>query len=145
MSRKIRSKSIHLDDDFYSQPAATVEPLNLSELKLKCGGMTSHINQIVYRDAPNYSLKGKKIKGVDYIPVVGRESFARDIYLLLKTDFNRTKKKHFENLRSYIRWLDGTHREPINGDYFHLDLCNAFMDYHQEKCNRGNYHLGHKP
>lgn len=141
MSRKVRSKSVQLDADFYGKSSATVEPINLSELKLKCGGITSHINQLVYKDVPNYSLKGEKIKGVDYIPVVGRECFVRDIYLLLKTDFNRTKKKHFDNLKSYIRWLDGTHREPIDSDYFHLDLCNAFMDYHQEKCNRGEQKL----
>ncbi|MFW1289773.1 hypothetical protein ACEV8A_21305 [Vibrio parahaemolyticus] len=141
MSRKIRAKSVQLDDDFYGQPSATVEPIHLSELKLKCGGITSHIDQLIYKNVPNYSMKGKKIKGVDYIPVVGRECFVRDIYLLLKIDFNRTKKKHFDNLRSYIRWLDSNLREPINNDYFHIDLCNAFMDYHQEKCNRGEQKL----
>ncbi|EGR0412165.1 hypothetical protein GWZ53_12995 [Vibrio cholerae] len=142
MSRKNRSKSVKLDDDFYGQPAATVEPLNLSELKLKRDGVTSHIDQLVYKDVPNYSQKGGKINGVDYIPVVGRERFARDVYLLLKTDFNRTKKSHFDNLKLYIRWLDNTQREPIEGDYFHPDLYNAYMDYHQEKCNRGDQSLG---
>ncbi|EJX5603822.1 hypothetical protein [Vibrio parahaemolyticus] len=137
MSRKNRSKSVHLDDDFYGQPAATVEPLHLSELKLKCDGFTSHIDQLVYKDAPNYSKKGEKIDGVDYIPVVGREQFVRDVYILLKTDFNITKKKHVDQLRLYIRWIDNTQREPIEGDYFHQDLYNAYMDYHQEKCNRG--------
>jgi hypothetical protein len=141
MSRKNRSKSVQLDDDFYGQPAATVEPLNLSELKLKCNGITSHIGQLVYKGAPNYSQKGEKIKGVDYIPVVGRERFVRDVYLLLKIDFNPSKKRHFQLLRVYIRWLDNTQREPIDGDYFHPDLYNAYMDYHQEKCNRGEQKL----
>ncbi|EPQ9993567.1 hypothetical protein ACUY0Y_003953 [Vibrio parahaemolyticus] len=141
MSRKNRSKSVNLDDDFYGQPAATVEPLNLSELKLKCDGLTSHIDQLVYKGVPNYSKKGEKINGVDYIPVVGRERFARDVYLLLKTDFNPTKKSCFAQLRIYIRWLDTTQREPIEGDYFHPDLYQAYMDYHQEKCNRGEQKL----
>lgn len=141
MSRKNRSKSVQLDDDFYGQPAATAEPLNLSELKLKCNGITSHIGQLVYKGAPNYSQKGEKIKGVDYIPVVGRERFVRDVYLLLKIDFNPSKKRHFQLLRVYIRWLDNTQREPIDGDYFHPDLYNAYMDYHQEKCNRGEQKL----
>lgn len=141
MSRKTRSKSVELDDDFYGQPAATVEPLHLSELKLKCDGFTSHIDQLVYKGAPNYSPKGEKIKGVDYIPVVGRERFARDVYLLLKTDFNRTKNTYSNQLRIYIRWLDTTQREPIEGDYFHPDLYQAYMDYHQEKCNRGEQKL----
>ncbi len=141
MSRKNRSKSVQLDDDFYGQPAATVEPLNLSELKLKCNGVTSHIDQLVYKDVPNYSCKGEKIKGVDYIPVVGRERFARDVYLLLKTDFNRTKSTYSNQLKLYIRWLDNTQREPIEGDYFHPDLYQAYMDYHQEKCNRGEQKL----
>ncbi|HCH2798167.1 TPA: hypothetical protein NKT10_003932 [Vibrio parahaemolyticus] len=136
MSRKNRSKSVQLDDDFYGQPAATVEPLHLSELKLKCDGITSHFDQLVYKGVPNYSSRGEKINGVDYTPVVSRERFARDIYLLLKTDFNRTKKAHFMQLRIYIRWLDTTQREPIDGDYFHSDLYNTYMDYHQEKCNR---------
>ncbi|TOM52637.1 hypothetical protein CGH76_03000 [Vibrio parahaemolyticus] len=142
MSRKNRSKSVQLDDDFYGQPAATVEPLNLSELKLKCDGSISHIDQLVYKDAPNYSKKGEKIDGVDYIPVVGRERFVRDVYLLLKTGFNLTKKSQFDQLRVYIRWLDNTQREPIEGDYFHPDLYSAYMDYHQEKCNRGEQSLG---
>ncbi|EGR3296738.1 hypothetical protein HYO33_20255 [Vibrio parahaemolyticus] len=141
MSRKNRSKSVQLDDDFYGQPAATVEPLNLSELKLKSDGVTSHIDQLVYKGVPNHSYKGEKRKGVDCIPVVGRERFARDVYLLLKTDFNRTKSAHFHQLKLYIRWLDTTQREPIEGDYFHPDLYNAYMDYHQEKCNRGEQKL----
>ncbi|EHU5175297.1 hypothetical protein ILY70_002491 [Vibrio mimicus] len=137
MSRKNRSKSVQFDDDFYGQSAPTVEPLNLSELKLKCNGSASHIEQLVYKGAPNYSPKGEKINGVDYIPVVGRERFVREVYLLLKTDFNCTKKKQFNQLKLYVRWLDNTQREPIEGDYFHPDLYNAYMDYHQEKCNRG--------
>lgn len=141
MSRKIHSKSVQLDDDFYGQPAATVEPISLSELKLKCGGGISHIDQLVYKNAPNYSQKGEKIKGVDYIHVVGRERFVRDVYLLLKTDFNRTKRTYFNELKIYIRWLDTTQREPIDGNYFHPDLYNAYMDYHQEKCNRGEQKL----
>ncbi|EJG1673727.1 TPA: hypothetical protein NG658_003655 [Vibrio parahaemolyticus] len=142
MSRKNRSKSVQLDDDFYGQPAATVEPLNLSELKLKCGGVTSHIDQLVYKGAPNYAPQGGKLKGVDYIPVVGRERFVRDVYLLLKTDFNRTKKRHFDILKIYIRWLDNTQRDPIEGDCFHPDLYNAYMDYNLNKCNRGEQKLG---
>ncbi|EKO3890397.1 hypothetical protein ACXWGC_003314 [Vibrio fluvialis] len=141
MSRKIHSKSVQLDDDFYGQPAATVEPISLSELKLKCGGGISHIDQLVYKNAPNYSQKGEKIKGVDYIHVVGRERFVRDVYLLLKTDFNRTKRTYFNELKIYIRWLDTTQREPIDGNYFHPDLYNAYMDSHQEKCNRGEQKL----
>ncbi|MCA2457865.1 MULTISPECIES: hypothetical protein [Vibrio] len=141
MSRKNRSKSVQLDDDFYGQPAATVEPLHLSELKLKCNGVTSHIDQLVYKGVPNYSPKGEKINGVDYIPVVGRERFVRDVYILLKTDFNSTKRRHVEQLRLYLRWLDNAQREPIEGDYFHPDLYNAYMDYHQEKCNRGEQRL----
>ncbi|EKF9113226.1 hypothetical protein O1B62_001948 [Vibrio cholerae] len=142
MSRKTRSKSVELDDDFYGQPAATVEPLHLSELKLKCDGVTAHIDQLVYKGAPNYSPKGEKIKGVDYIPVLSRERFVRDVYILLKTGFNQTKRRHVDQLKLYIRWLDNTQREQIEGDYFHPDLYNAYMDYHQEKCNRGEQKLG---
>lgn len=141
MSRKIPSKPAFLDDDFYEQPAATAEPLHLSQLKLKNGGITTHIDQLVYKGAPNYSPIGKKIKNIEYIPVVGRESFVRDVYRILKTDFNATKKKHFDVLRLYLRWMDTDDREPIDGDYFHPELCSAFMDYHQEKCNLGEQKL----
>ncbi|MBO0210435.1 hypothetical protein [Vibrio sp. Vb0877] len=141
MSRKNPSKNVLLDDDFYDQPAATVEPLHLSQLTLKCDGLTSCFEQLVYKGVPNYSNKGEKRKGVDYIPVMGRERLARDVYLLLKADFNVTKARHFYGLKNYIRWLDDTQREPIEGDYFHPDLYNAYMDYHQEKCNRGEQKL----
>lgn len=133
MNRKTRSKSVQLDDNFYAQPAAVVQPLRLSELKLKCDGLTSHIDQLVYKGVPNSSERGKK----DFTPVVGREHFVREVYLLLKNDYNRTMKAHFNRLKLYIRWLDNTNREPIDGDYFHPDLCNAYMSYHQDKCNRG--------
>lgn len=137
MSRKDNAKPVVLDETFYEAPAATVEPLHLGELKLKCGGVTSHFIQLLYQGAPNYSTYGKKIEGVDYIPVAGREVFVRDAYRLLKKDFNSTKQNYFHELRQYLRWMDGNHLEPINGDYFAPDLYNAFMGYHQDKCNRG--------
>lgn len=142
MSRKTPSKNVLLNDDFYEQPAATVEPLHLSQLKLICNGVTSHFEQLVYKGAPNYSPMGKKIKGVDYIPVVGRESFVRDVYRILKTDFKITEQRHFNKLRLYVRWMDDKQLEPVDGDYFHPDLCNAYMDYHQEKCNRNEQKVG---
>lgn len=141
MSRKTRSKSVELDDDFYGAPSATLEPIHLSELKLKCGGVTAYIDQLVYKGTPNYLANGQKKNGVDYIPVAGRERFVRDVYILLKTGFNITKKRHVDQLRLYLRWLDNTLREPIDGDYFHPDLYNAYMDYHQEKYNRGEQKL----
>lgn len=141
MSRTKPSKPVFLDDDFYEYPAATVEPILLSDLKLTVNGTTSHIEQLNFKGAPNYSQRGKKISGVDYIPVVGRESFVRDVYHILKMDFNKTKQASFNQLRLYLRWMDNNHLEPIGADYFHPDLYNAFMSYHQEKCNRGEQKL----
>ncbi|MCB5450229.1 hypothetical protein G4B85_14595 [Vibrio lentus] len=142
MSRKNHSKRVLLEDDFYEQPAATVEPLKLSELKLVYGGgVTAHMEQLLYKGVPNFSQTGGKVAGFDYHPVEGRERFAREIYQQLKADYNRTKYGHFSNLKLYIRWLDDTHRAPIEDDYFHPDLCSAYMDYHQNKCNRGEQKL----
>lgn len=142
MSRRNKSKSVFLDDDFYDQPSANVEPLHLAQLKLKCAGVVSHIDQILYKGVPNYSNSGTKISGLNYIAVVGREVFLRDVYSILKSDFNRTKQSHFHQLKLYIRWLDNSHREPIDSDYFHPVLYTAYMDYHQERCNRGEQKLG---
>ena len=141
MSRNGKSKPVFLDEAFYEAPAATVEPLHLDELKLKYGGVTAHFIQLLYQGAPNFSKRGKKIEGVDYIPVAGREAFVRDAYRLLKTGFNRTKRGYFEQLKLYLRWMDRNHLEPINGDYFAPELYNACMDYHQDKCNRGEQSL----
>lgn len=136
MTRTPPSKLVSLDEHFYDQPEATIDPLHLSLLTLKCNGVTSYFEQLVYKGAPNYLSKGEKIKGVDYIPVAGREKFVREAYRLLKKDFNRTKKKYFSQLKLYLRWMDDNQLEPINDDYFHPDLCRAYMDYNQEKCNR---------
>lgn len=141
MSRNDKSKPVFLDEAFYEAPAATVEPLHLDELKLKYGGVTAHFIQLLYQGAPNFSNRGKKIEGVDYIPVAGREAFARDVYRFLKTDFNLTKKSHFNQVRLYLRWMDSNQLEPINDDYFSPELYNAYMDYHQDKCNRGDQSL----
>ncbi|HIF5960366.1 TPA: hypothetical protein ACX3FR_003893 [Vibrio parahaemolyticus] len=138
MSRKNHSKRIVLDDDFYEQPSAIVEPLKLSELKLMFNGIVVHIDQLMYRYAPNYSTKGSKIAGREYSPVVGRESFVRDVYRLLKPDFNETKRNHFYLLKRYIRWLDESQIAQVDGDYFHPNLCSAYMDYHQGRCNKGD-------
>lgn len=80
MSRKNNSKPVFLDEGFYEKPAATVEPLHLDQLKLKVDGFTSYFSQLLYKGAPNYLAGGLKIKGVDYIPVEGREVFVRDVY-----------------------------------------------------------------
>ncbi|EKG2461723.1 hypothetical protein O2U53_003769 [Vibrio vulnificus] len=142
MSRKNKSKSVFLDDDFYDQPFATVVPLHLSQLKLKCDGTTSHIEQLLYKGAPNYLPNGKKRNGVDYLPVIEREGFVRDVYGILSLDFNRTKQAIYNQLRLYVRWLDNTHRDQIDGDYFHPDLYNAYMIYHQDRCSLGKQKLG---
>lgn len=142
MSRKNHSKRVLLDDDFYEQPAATVEPLKLPDLRLIHDSITCHIFQLVYKGAPNFSTRGDKLTGVSYCPVAGRETFVREVYRVLKTDFNSSKKTHFHNLKKYIRWLDDSQLAPIKDDYFHPDLCSAYMDYHQIKCNRGEQKLG---
>ncbi|ELA9427325.1 hypothetical protein QTV33_000982 [Vibrio parahaemolyticus] len=141
MSRKNKSKLVLLDDKFYEPPSAPVEPIHLSELKLKCNGVTSRIEQLLYKGAPNYSPQGMKINNVEYVPVVEREAFLRDVYRTLAPDFNITKRAHFNQLRLYIRWLDNTNRSAVDGDYFHPDLYNAYMDYHQQKCNQGEQKL----
>lgn len=141
MIRKNKSKSVFLENDFYDQPSATVVPLHLSQLKLKLNGVTSHIDQLLYKGVPNYSKKGTQINGVDYVPVVEREAFTREAYRIFKAGFNSTRKTHFDHLKIYIRWLDDACISPIDGDYFHMDLCHAYMKYHQKKCNRGEEKL----
>ncbi|EJE8579501.1 hypothetical protein M5219_002385 [Vibrio vulnificus] len=142
MSHRKVSKPVFIDDDFYDQPAATVEPIQICNLKLKCNGVTSHIDQLMYKCVPDYSSQGNgKRPGVDYILVPERENFVRNIYRLLKKDFNETKAGHFRQLKGYIRWMDNIGKEPVDNDYFHPDLYNAFMNYHQEKCNRGEQKL----
>ncbi|WHT04834.1 hypothetical protein [Vibrio parahaemolyticus] len=135
-----RRKPVVIDDDFYGQPEATIEPLRLADLKLKVVGNTAHFEQLNFKGAPNYSPLGKKIKGVDYIPA-GREDFVRDVYRILKPDYNTTRKGHFEELKRYIRWLDNNDLTSIGGDYFHPDLYKAYMTYHQAKCNNGEQKL----
>ncbi|USD41517.1 hypothetical protein J4N42_01950 [Vibrio sp. SCSIO 43135] len=141
MSRKNSSKQVLLDEDFYETPDAMVEPLHLDKLKLKCNGTTTYFIQLLYKGAPNYSQRGEKIEGVDYIPVAGRGAFVRDVYRILKTDFNRSKQGYFFELKKYIRWMDSNHLEPIDGDYFSSDLYIAFMNYQQERCSRGEQKL----
>lgn len=137
MSRKDNSKPVCLDEDFYGKPAAVVEPLHLDKLKLECNGTKAHFEMLLYKNVPNYSTLGKKKDFVDYIPVSGREPFIRKVYRILETDFNRTKRSKFYQIIKYLRWMDSNHLEPINEDYFAPDLYNAYMNYHQEKCNRG--------
>ncbi|RYU56047.1 hypothetical protein ERW51_16500 [Aliivibrio finisterrensis] len=142
MSHRKVSKPVFIDDDFYAQPVAIVEPIHICNLKLKCNGVTSHIDQLMYQFVPDYSSQGNgKKSGVDYIFIPEREKFVRNIYRHLKKDFNETKAGHFRQLKGYIRWMDNIGKGPINNDYFHPELYNAFMHYHQGKCNRGEQKL----
>ncbi|WP_261881480.1 hypothetical protein [Vibrio coralliirubri] len=135
-----RRKPVFVDDDFYGQPEATVETLRLTDMKLKAVGGTSHFEQLNFKYVPNYSQVGEKINGVDYI-LAGREDFVRDVYRILNPDYNSTRKRHFEELKRYIRWLDANDFTSIGGDYFHPHLYNAYMTYHQERCRKGEQKL----
>ncbi|WP_435247850.1 hypothetical protein ACMAZD_15430 [Vibrio sp. nBUS_14] len=133
-----RRKPAVIDDDFYEEKIASIEPLSLGALVLKVNALTSYVEQLNFKYVPSYSSGNNRMKkGTDYIPM-GRESFVREVYRILKPDFNRTKKGYFDELKIYVRWLDENNLKPIEQDFFHPDLCKSYMTHHQEKVNRGD-------
>lgn len=108
-------------------PIASVEPLNIEAMVLKAeGAANKHFKRLKYKGCPALSKKGELEEPTRYINMK-RDDFVRDMYRLLKTDFNRTKGTNFDNLCLYIGWLDDNEHQTIDGDYFHNNLIKLYM------------------
>ncbi|MDF9399991.1 hypothetical protein [Vibrio sp. 1180_3] len=118
-------------DDIFDDEESTVEPLRVEDMILKCT-YNCHFIQLNFKNAPNFNQVGNKIKGVDYIPM-GREAFVRQVYKIMKPNFNITKQTRFRGLKYYLRWLDERNLTAVDGDFFHKVLYESYME-HWELC-----------
>ncbi|MEZ8580597.1 hypothetical protein AB6D24_12225, partial [Vibrio splendidus] len=107
-------------DDIFDDEESTVETLRIEDMILKCT-YTCRFIQLNFKNAPNFNQAGNKIKGVDYIPM-GREAFVRQVYKIMKPDFNTTKQTRFRGLKYYLRWLDERNLTAVDGNFFHKVL-----------------------
>lgn len=108
-------------------PMASVEPLTIENMVLKAKGATkAHFKRLKYKGCPGLSTKGLLKENTQYIDM-RRDDFVREMYRLLKPNFNRTKKTYFDNLCNYICWLDSSPHE-VRGDYFANHLTKLSME-----------------
>ncbi|HCE1977273.1 TPA: hypothetical protein NGS68_000539 [Vibrio parahaemolyticus] len=129
-----RRKSLQVDDDIFGVEEPTVEVLRLEDMVLKASSKC-HLIQLNYKYAPNFNQVGKKIEGIEYIPM-GREKFVRQVYKILKPDFNSTKQSRFKGIKYYLRWLDENNLTSIEGDLFHKSLYESYMEYWELRVSR---------
>jgi len=121
-----KRKAVKVTRDMVA-PLASIEPLNIKNLILKTEG-TSRKNfiRLKYKGCPPLSKTGELISSNQYIDMA-RDDFVREMYRLFKPNFNETSSNHFNSLCFYIRWMDDSNYQPIEGDYFHHELINLYM------------------
>lgn len=134
-----------LNADFF-EGKATVEPVEFESLILRTNNSAAYFEQLNFKFVPSfaggkYAVPGSKIKGVEYIPM-DRENFVRDMYRILNLNWNVTKKRHFDHIKLYVRWLDQNDLGPIEGDYFHPHLYRAYMKHYLSLVNKGEISKG---
>lgn len=126
-------------------PMASVEPLTIENMVLKANGTSKvHFKRLKYKGCPALSNKGLLKENTQYIDMK-RDDFVREMYRLLKPNFNRSKKTYFDNLCKYIRWLDSSPHE-VKGDYFANNLTKLSMEdwgarVSQGKTSKGSWSL----
>ncbi|MCG9707414.1 hypothetical protein L1D46_01135 [Pseudoalteromonas sp. Isolate3] len=118
---------------------AKVQQLNIESMVLPYGG-NCHLLRLKYKGCPTlqsqegsppYFREGTVLVDMD------RDSFIRELYLLLSEIKNSTSRHYFKTMISYIRWLDDNDLKAINGDYVHNVLTNKYMTWCEEQCRLG--------
>lgn len=124
-------------------PLASVEPICVDNLMLKTDGSSvAHFWRLKYKGCPkadsNNKNTGNKIPHLEYLDM-NRDDLVRDVYGILKADFNISKKTYCDLVILYIRWLDDEGLSAIDGDYFHNDLTSAYMTQWALRFKNGRY------
>ena len=125
--RGSKRKALTLDQNFIIQ-GAMLEPLDIQDLVLSCDKGKAHFQRLRYFGCPTLTSLGELDPSKDYINM-RRDEFVRSMYHLFRPNFNITRKSNFELLTAYIRWLDEKQYSPIDGDYFHNLLIDAYMTH----------------
>jgi len=127
-------------------PVASVEPMSIENMVLKADGAAkSHFKRLKYKGCPKLSKRGRLEEPTRFIDMK-RDAFVREMYRVLKPDFNRTKKKHFDNICIYIGWLDNEPNIVVEGDYFANNLVKLYMEQYgiwvsQNKYSKGSWSI----
>jgi hypothetical protein len=97
----------------------------------------AHFKKLKYKGCPNISGVTLEFDTDQELICMGRESFVREMYQLMKLKVNQSTSQRFYNLVDYLRWMDRNELLPINGDYFHSKLMTRYMDYWSRKTSKG--------
>lgn len=122
-------------------PLASIEPLAIKDMILKADGASaSYFKRLKYKGCPVLSKKGELQEPTRYIDMK-RDVFVREIYRLLKPNYNVTSSNYFNCLIGYIRWVDSDDNTVTveKNDYFNNELINAYMKHWavRVKTNKG--------
>jgi len=132
-------------------PVASVEPITIENMVLKAiekvidTRLLQHFKRLKYKGCPKLSKRGE-LKEPTQVIDMKRNAFVREMYRVLKSDFNRTKKKHFDNICIYISWLDNEPDIVVEGDYFASHLVKLYMEQFgnwvsQDKYSKGSWSI----
>ncbi|HDY7972698.1 hypothetical protein LL266_07325 [Vibrio anguillarum] len=135
--RRSKRKALKINRETITQ-SAMVEPLSIEDLVLLSNSKKSYFQRLRYFGCPKFNYQGKLAHNTDYIDME-RDDFVRSMYRLFKASAksSNTRKTYFDNLTKYIRWLDENHFRPVDGDYFHNELIDAYMTYWGEIVTAG--------
>lgn len=117
---------------------ATVTPLLIEDMIINIPGKGSaHFKKLKYKGCPNISSQTLEFNTNQELICMGRESFVREMYQLMKLNVSQSTSQRFYNLIDYLRWMDSNELLPINGDYFHGELLKSYMAYWSKKTQKG--------
>lgn len=121
-------------------PIASVVPLNVDDIVIRVTGRSPcNFKRLKYKGCPNTISSTKEFPPEKELIYMNRDSLIRDLYLILSVDIGGSTTTRFSDICSYLQWMDGNELKPIEKDYFHWDLIDAYMQYFSKKVQKGKF------
>ncbi|MFS1983076.1 hypothetical protein BCU00_004130 [Vibrio breoganii] len=133
---KNRRKSLVVEDDFFEGLSGNTIPFSVENLVLSTGKSNFHLKVFRYYNCPNL-IAGGNFSSKEKYELANRDQLPRLLYNLFHPNFNATRYSHLNRIKEYIRWMDSNSYSPIDGDYFHKDLIELNMKYHELLVDNG--------
>lgn len=119
-------------------PSASIIPLNIEDMVIEISGKTPcYFKRLRYKGCPYINSHSKDFYSETELINMNRDSFIRDVYLMLLADTSLSTAGRFSVIIKYLKWMDVYELKPIDKDYFHWDLIDAYMQYFSSEVQKG--------
>lgn len=125
---KNRRKPAKVSRDMVA-PKATVTPLCIDDMVYVGRRETCYFKRLKYKGCPVLDRGTSEFLPDSVLIDMQREGFIRELYGIFTSDLSPGLSTYFYYVIRYIRWLDSEEKPIPNGDYWHEDLVDGFMEY----------------